>query len=154
MKAETDNIGAKIVATAYKEVGYTEYPADSNKTKFGKWFGMDGVKWCGIFVSWVYAMAGKPLGNVGFLKGFAGTQYAFAYYKKKGKIVTTPQQGDIVFFDWNNDGRIDHTGIFVADINGKIFTSVEGNTSAKNDSNGGSVMERARSYKYAKFVRP
>ena len=142
-----------IVDIARKEIGTTEKPANSNKTKYGKWFGWDGVAWCGIFVSYCYYLAGKPLKGVGFSKGFAGCQTAVAYYKKNNKIVTKPEAGDIVFFDWNNDGRYDHTGIFVRDL-GSQFESIEGNTSLTNQSNGGNVMLRTRSYDNAIFVRP
>ena len=95
---------SKIVEIAKAEIGTTEVPKDSNLTKYGKWFGLQGVAWCGIFVSWCYAMRGKPLPNIGFKKGFAGCQTAVAYFKKNNRIVTKPNPGDIVFFDWNNDG--------------------------------------------------
>jgi len=62
--------------------------------------------------------------------------------------------GDIVFFDWNADGRFDHTGIFVKQIDQNHFETVEGNTSLKNQSNGGSVMARSRLYKNVIFVHP
>lgn len=145
---------AKIIATAEKELGNTETPANSNKTKYGKWFGFDGVAWCGIFVSWVYFHAGYPLGNIGFLKGFAGCQTAVAHFKKTNKITKDPQPGDIVFFDWNNDGRFDHTGIFVKRIDATHFQSIEGNTSIFNQSNGGQVMRRTRSFNNVIFVKP
>jgi len=145
---------SNIVAIAEKEIGYTETPANSNKTKFGKWFGFDGVAWCGMFVSWCYDKAGFPLGNVGFSKGFAGCQTAVAHYKNKNKVTTKPVQGDIVFFDWNGDGRFDHTGIFVKDIDGKSFETIEGNTSLTNQSNGGQVMRRKRKYVNVLFVHP
>ena len=145
---------SNIVAIAEKEIGYTETPANSNKTKFGKWFGFDGVAWCGMFVSWCYDKAGFPLGNVGFSKGFAGCQTAVAHYKKKNKVTTKPVQGDIVFFDWNGDGRFDHTAIFVKDIDGKSFETIEGNTSLINQSNGGQVMRRKRKYVNVLFVHP
>jgi len=145
---------SNIVAIAEKEIGYTETPANSNKTKFGKWFGFDGVAWCGMFVSWCYDKAGFPLGNVGFSKGFAGCQTAVAHYNKKNKGTTTPVAGDIVFFDWNGDGRFDHTGIFVKDIDGKSFETIEGNTSLTNQSNGGQVMRRKRKYVNVLFVHP
>ena len=73
-----------VIEIAKKEIGYSETPKNTNKTKYGKWFGLDGVAWCGIFVSWCYAQAGKPLGKIGFLKGFAGCQTAVAYFKKNG----------------------------------------------------------------------
>ncbi len=144
----------KITEIAAAEIGYEETPAGTNKTKYGKWFGFDGVAWCGIFVSWCYAQAGKPLGNVGFIKGFAGCGTAVDYYRKKEKITAEPVEGDIVFFDWNADGRYDHTGIFVKKIDDTHFESIEGNTSAANQSNGGCVMRRQRGYKGCIFVHP
>lgn len=143
-----------IIDTAKKEIGVSEFPVNSNKTKYGKWFGFDGVAWCGIFVSWCYAQAGKPLGNIGFKKGFAGCQSAVAHFTATGEITTTPVPGDIVFFDWNGDGRYDHTGIFVENFGGLSFFSIEGNTSIKNNSNGGQVMSRRRSYENCIFVHP
>jgi hypothetical protein len=134
----------EIVRIAEKEVGQGEKPLNSNKTKYGKWFGFDGVAWCGMFVSWCYAQAGFPLPKIGFTKGFAGCQTAVAYFKKNNQITNTPAPGDIVFFDWNRDGRFDHTGIFVRWINNKEFETIEGNTAVGNDSNGGTVMRRKR----------
>jgi hypothetical protein len=147
---------SKIVNIASKEIGVGEVPLNSNKTKYGKWFGFDGVAWCGMFVSWCYFQAGKPLGNIGFTKGFAGCQTAVAFFKKNNKITKTPEAGDIVFFDWNADGRFDHTGIFVKWIEpNKTFETIEGNTSLTNQSNGGLVMRRKRSaLMNVLFVKP
>tara|TARA_R110000868_G_scaffold912_1_gene6963 strand:+ start:681 stop:1124 length:444 start_codon:yes stop_codon:yes gene_type:complete len=146
---------SKIVEIASLEVGQGELPLNSNKSKYGKWFGFDGVAWCGMFVSWCYAQAGKPLEKIGFTKGFAGCQTAVAYFKKNDKLTVQPSEGDIVFFDWNNDGRYDHTGIFVKWIEeGKMFESIEGNTSLTNQSNGGQVMRRTRTNKHVIFVKP
>lgn len=145
----------KVTEIASKEIGNVESPANSNKTSYGRWFGYDGVPWCGMFVSWCFAQAGKPLGNIGFSKGFAGCQTAVAYFTKKGKITTTPIEGDIVFFDWNADGRYDHTGIFVKWLTETTFETIEGNTAVGNDSNGGKVMRRTdRNKKFAIFVHP
>ena len=144
----------KVTEIASKEIGNIESPANSNKTKYGKWFGFDGVAWCGMFVSWCFAQAGKPLGNIGFSKGFAGCQTAVAYFKGNNKITSTPIEGDIVFFDWNKDGRYDHTGIFVKWLTETTFETIEGNTAVGNDSNGGIVMRRTRDKKTAIFVHP
>lgn len=147
--------GKKILEVAKTQIGVKETPKNSNKTKFGVWFGLDGVPWCGVFVSWVYWKAGFSLGKVGFLKGFAGCQYAVDFYKKNNKVVEDPKPGDIVFFDWNLDGRYDHTGIFVENIDNVYFKTIEGNTSLTNDSNGGEVMERKRKKgKGVLYVRP
>jgi len=146
--------GQKIVEIASKEIGIEESPKNSNKTKYGKWFGFDGVAWCGMFVSWCYAQAGKPLGNIGYLKGFAGCQTAFAHFTKTKEITNKPVAGDIVLFDWNNDKRYDHTGIFVKWLDDNRFEAIEGNTAVGNDSNGGKVMLRIRNKKFAIFVHP
>lgn len=145
----------KILQIAAAEIGYKETPENSNKTKFGEWFGLNGVAWCGIFASWCFAQAGIPLGVIDYRKGFAGCQYATRNLKKWGRLVTVPLPGDIVFFDWNGDGKFDHTGIFVKDLGNGLFEAIEGNTAFGNDSNGGQVMRRAdRKYKFAIFVRP
>lgn len=148
------NRSCSIIKVAENEIGVKESPKNSNKTKYGKWFGLDGVAWCGIFVSWVYAEAGFQLPRIGFLKGFAGCQTAVEYFRKNKLIVTEPEPGDIVFFDWNNDERYDHTGIFVKKIDENTFESIEGNTSFTNQSNGGEVMRRTRNYSVSIFTRP
>jgi len=143
----------KLIEIAKNEIGVSESPKNSNKSKYGKWFGFDGVAWCGMFVSWCYFMAEIDLPKIGFSKnGFAGCQTAVAYFKKNNKITTKPIAGDIVFFDWNSDGRFDHTGIYLSDNGDGTFQSIEGNTAIGNDSNGGQVMERTRSYSTAIFV--
>jgi cell wall-associated NlpC family hydrolase len=146
--------GDKIVQIACKEVGTTESPANSNKTKYGKWFGWDGVAWCAIFVSWCYNKAGLTIDAITNSKGFAGCQQAVSYYRKKNRVTTDPQVGDLVFFDWNGDGRHDHVGIFIKWINKTTFQTVEGNTSLTNQSNGGEVMIRERKNKNVLFVHP
>ena len=51
-KAST--LGQRALAQSLKELGAKESPANSNKNKFGKWFGVDGVAWCNIFVSYCF----------------------------------------------------------------------------------------------------
>jgi hypothetical protein len=146
--------GTKIIEVGMAEIGYAESPPNSNLTKYGEWFGLNGVAWCGIFISWCYYMAGLKLGNIGFSKGFAGCQTAVAYFKKTGEITTKPVPGDIVFFDWNGDGKYVHTGIYKAHFDPKTLATIEGNTSFTNQSNGGQVMERVRLYSQSIFVHP
>lgn len=146
----------KIVEIALNEVGEKENPANSNKTKYGVWFGWDGVMWCAIFVSWVYAHSGYQFKKMGWTKGFAGCLPAVKLFRERGEITTDPQPGDVVFFDWNGDGRHDHVGIFQYWLNEKKtkFKTIEGNTSLSNQSNGGEVMERVRVNKGVLFVHP
>ena len=144
-----------LIDIARAEIGQTETPKNSNRTKYGKWANLDGVAWCGLFVSWVYEQAGKPMPRIGFrFNGFAGCQTAVAYFRKERKIVTTPQEGDLVFFDWNNDKRHDHVGLFVKWLDKDHIETIEGNTAIGNDSNGGNVMIRKRHKRFCLFVRP
>jgi len=148
--------GFKIIQIAKGELGNSENPPNSNLTKYGEWFGWNGVAWCAQFVSWCYAHAGCQLPNIGFSKGFAGCQTGYNYFLKNKWITTNPQEGDIVLFDWNGDHRYDHTGLFVrwVDEQKGVFESIEGNTSLTNDSNGGKVMIRNRNKSVAVFVHP
>lgn len=145
---------SKIIEIARKEIGTKESPMNTNKSKYGKWFGFDGVAWCGMFVSWCYFQSGFQLPKIGFSKGFAGCQTAVAYFKEKGLITKSPMEGDIVFFDWNGDGRYDHTGLFVKWLDDGRFETIEGNTAVGNDSNGGEVMKRIRTNHNVLFVHP
>ncbi len=38
----------QIINLAAAQVGVKESPPDSNCTKYGKWFGLDGEKWCHV----------------------------------------------------------------------------------------------------------
>jgi len=151
---------SKILEIASAEIGTKESPPDSNKVKYNTWiYGKEvsgsAYPWCGAFVSWCYYIAGFPILGAGLKKGFVGCPYAVANLKKWGRLVTVPRAEDVVFFDWNGDGKFDHTGIFVRDLGNGLFESIEGNTAFGNDSNGGQVMRRAdRKYKHAIFVRP
>ena len=141
---------SNVVKVAQREVGYSE--CKSNITKYGEWFGLNGVPWCGIFVSWCYAMGGVPLPNIGFKHGFAGCQTASYYFRENDMITKNPVAGDIVLYDWQGDRRYDHAGIFLKHNENNTFFAIEGNTSTKNQSNGGCVMVRNRNYKNCIFV--
>lgn len=146
-----------LIKVATEEIGTKEAPV--NRVKYNTWFygkEVSGIQypWCGTFVSWCFAEADCMLPRIGYLRGFAGCPYAVEHVNKWGRIVTKPLPGDVTFFDWNGDGRFDHTGIFKKDSGGGFFQSIEGNTAFGNDSNGGEVMLRERMYKNAIFIRP
>lgn len=71
--------------------------------------------------------------------------------KKNGAV----RKGDLVLFDFNHNGTSDHIGIVVSVNKDGTYTTIEGNTSGDNDTNGGGVCERTR-YKSQinYFVRP
>ena len=140
-------VGDIAVAEASKYIGVSEDPAGSNKVMFSEWYEMNGP-WCAMFVTYCFVQAKSK----SFIKG---SKYAYCPYlladakaSRNGlRIIptTSARMGDIVLFDWNKDGTADHVGIVsVAPNKRKTFTSVEGNTSGTNPSDGGMValMER------------
>lgn len=142
---------SKVLEIAKNEIGYVE--TGDNSTKYGKWFGLDFQPWCAIFVSWCFSQAGNPLPKMGFSKGFASCQKGLEIFTKKNKITKDPKPGDLVFFDWDKNGKYDHVGFFEKWlIKNKTFQSIEGNTSTKDQRNGGMVMERIRFSKGVVFV--
>lgn len=54
-KYNEDVTADMVIATAKAEIGYNESPKNSNKTKYGKWIGVDGQPWCCSFVCWLFA---------------------------------------------------------------------------------------------------
>jgi peptidoglycan hydrolase-like protein with peptidoglycan-binding domain len=134
---------SQVLQIAAREIGYRESPPGSNGNKFGRWYGMDYQPWCAMFVSYCFYNAGLPLPITTPL-GFAYCPYGVKWFKNKGKLSQAPEVGDVVFYDWQNDGVSDHVGIVeTVNADGSIV-AIEGNTSVGNDSNGGQVMRRTR----------
>jgi hypothetical protein len=145
------SIGLRALQEARRHVGTKESPAGSNRTPFGRWFGVDGVMWCNVFVSYCFAVGGDYTICSGFRgagvypKGCTYVPTTEAWLRATGLWVgrTTPRPGDIAIFNW--DGGIpDHIGIVERSLGGGRFVSIEGNTSVGNESNGGAVMRRTR----------
>lgn len=143
--------GVQALREALKHLGAKESPADSNDQAFGVWFGMNGVPWCNIFVSYCFEFGAgyqlcKGATGVGVTsKGCAYVPTTEAWLRANGKWIGrgTPQPGDIAIYNW--DGGIpDHIGIVEKYLGGGQFTAIEGNTAIGNDSNGGEVMRRQR----------
>lgn len=140
-----------IIETALEEVGTQEKPV--NKTKYGKWYGLDGQPWCAMFVSWVYAQAGlsKKIAAQS-ARGFASCDAGLKWFARKGKLIPVGQAdaGDIVFFQFDDDAQPDHVGIVIKNKpRRKQLVCVEGNTSSGktgSQSNGDGVYKRVRSY--------
>lgn len=140
-----------IIYAAAIQVGTKENPPHSGVTKYGDWFGIKGEQWCALFVSWVYLKAGYPLGNIDINNGYRNCQSGYEYWSKTGGLTDYPQMGDIVLFDCDRDGDCDHTGIFYRWLEeGNTFQSYEGNTSSRNNNDGGEVMLRTRNIKLVK----
>ena len=138
------------------QLGIKESPPNSNQTKYTTWYGIGPGPWCAMFTTWSYETVGD---SPSFVKG---SYYAYVPYivsdarsNRRGLSVTKdPIPGDLVCFDWQGDGTFDHVGLFEKWTNQSqgAFTSVEGNTSTSNNSDGGEVMRRDRNVRSASIV--
>ena len=140
---------ARLVEVALAEVGYIEGPKD-NETKFGKFTKSNFQPWCGSFIMWCANEAGVKVPNTVYTPAGAAAFNKAGTWQKAEQA--TPQPGDIVYFDFPNDGvdRISHVGIVVKDNGDGTVTCVEGNTAPdkKGDQrNGGECCLKVRAYK-------
>lgn len=131
-----------VLKIAAWQLGVVELPSGSNRQKYGEAFGMNGHPWCMMFVWWVFREAGFNL-----YKTASCTTLA-TRYKQAGQWVTSGYKpGDIVMFDFTGRrAKTEHVGIVESvSADGKTLTTIEGNTGAGNNANGGAVMRRKRS---------
>ena len=88
------------------------------------------VAWCASFVSWCANQCGYI--DAGIIPKFAACQaQGIPWFQQHGQWQDrsyTPAPGDIIFFDWENDGHSDHVGIVERVENGMVYT-IEGNSS-------------------------
>lgn len=137
-----------VLAAACGQLGVTESPPGSNRTRFGDWYGLDGYPWCMMFVQWCFDQAGAPLPC-----RTASCSELLGWYRKyrKEQLAAAPLPGDVVIYNFG------HTGI-VESAAGDSITAIEGNTSPGSkgsQSNGGGVYRRTRSRKLVSaFIRP
>lgn len=146
----------QIIKLARSQRGYREKPSGSNKTKYGKEYGMNGTPWCAIFVWWCFKHS-----NASELF-FGGKKTAYVptladYYIKHKRIVkkTHGKPGDIVFFDFDHNGNSDHVGFIYKKKDSSHYYTIEGNTGTTNQANGGEVMVRCRNIsQISRIARP
>jgi hypothetical protein len=130
-----------MLRLAASQVGVKEQR--KNRTKYGRWYGMNGQAWCAMFVSWVGAHAGVSLPKINSNKGFAAVVSARSFARKNNLLTTKPRVGS-VFLIIGRNGK-GHTG-FVESINWarRTITTIEGNTNAGGSRNGDGVYRRTR----------
>ncbi len=134
-----------VIDLARSELGITEFPPESNHQKFGQWYGFDGVPWCAEFVSYCFYNAGLPLPAT-TAKGFASAEAGREWFESKGWYKEQPTAGDVIFYHFEGEhAGANHVGI-VESVGSNAVTTIEGNTSAGSDSNGGQVQRRTRPF--------
>ena len=138
-----------FIAIARGELGVIEGPKE-NETKYGAFTKANFLPWCGSFVNWCANEVGLKIPNcVSTVAGATAFMKKNQWEKAEEAI---PLPGDVVFFDFPNDGvdRISHVGIVVKDNGDGTVTCIEGNTAPdkKGDQrNGGQVCLKVRAYK-------
>ena len=100
--------------------------------KYWKWYGFNHrVEWCAVFVSYIANQNGILNTKV---PKFVWVKVGVDYYKEKKLLKKpkeyTPKPADIIFFDWNNNGVIDHVGFVEKVVNNTVYT-IEGNVDHK-----------------------
>ena len=133
----------QVLNIARGELGNTESPAGSNRTKYGRWYGLDGQPWCMMFVMWCFDRVGA-LKLLPIRTASCGTLMRAA---QKAELWVTRgfQPGDVVIYDFSGHKRTtEHTGI-VERVTASGVIAIEGNTSvAGSQSNGGEVCRKNR----------
>jgi len=138
-----------FIAAAKSQIGVIEGPKE-NETKYGAFTKANFLPWCGSFVMWCANEVGLKVPNC--VSTLAGAQAFIKKNQWEKAEEAMPLPGDIVFFDFPNDGvdRISHIGIVVKDNDDGTVTCIEGNTAPdkKGDQrNGGEVCLKVRAYK-------
>jgi hypothetical protein len=113
-------------------VALAELEGNAGGKKYWSWYGFDTYEeWCACFVSWCASECGYI--ESGIIPKFASVPDGITFFKVCGLWQDksyTPKAGDIIFFDWADDGRDgqgDHVGIVESVAEGKVHT-VEGNS--------------------------
>lgn len=171
INAITDELGKaqKLLTTAIKEEAKWKYSSssgaqavewarqydDMNQEQMNKIFKEKGYAfhkglWCADFVAMVL---GESMGEnlPSWYKDITNKAYCpnIQQAGKQYKIsAEEAQTGDIVLFDWDNDGKANHVGIFVDNGDGSTtIRTIEGNTVNESTRSYSSVEEQIRDRK-------
>lgn len=139
----------RVIAVARRELGNTELPAGSNRTKYGAAYGMDGQPWCCMFLWWCFQMAGESDAFYGGGKT-ASCGELLRWAKREGLTVpaSAVRAGDIVILNFFGGSDTQHCGLVVeAEAGARWIKTIEGNTTPGaegSQDNGGSVALKTR----------
>lgn len=143
----------KLISVARDELGYTETPPNSNNTKYGQVYGLQGQPWCVIFLWWLFREVGlSKLFYDGQKTASCGTLLRWA---RNNYLTVDPQNilpGDIVIFNFSGTQDTQHCGL-VTELGPRLvstlsyFKTIEGNTTPGEEGsqdNGGAVALKTR----------
>lgn len=153
----------EVLSHAAYRIGYYAPDDPEPGSEAGRWLAnkmgqpwlagpSESVWWCMCFVSMCFDMAGE-------IDAIGGFSYNTDVTKNRMKKVSIEdaQRGDVVLFDWDQDGLTDHVGIVEANLGDGWLQTIEGNTSPSNagsQSAGNGVYRRQRSWCIDCVLRP
>lgn len=130
-------------STAIVQVALTQLGNEGGEP-YWSWYPFENhVEWCACFVSWCADQCGYL--ESGTIPKFSLCSDGADWFKGNGQWQDRnyePQSGDLIFYDWGNDGITDHVGIVEKVENGMVYT-VEGNTSDADHRNGDVVAQHS-----------
>lgn len=113
---------SKLVNIALSQLG------NQGGIPYWSWYGYNNrVEWCACFVSWCAYQSGDL--DITIPK-FSAVKDGIKYYQNKGLWRDKnyiPKTGDLIFFDWQQDGISDHVGI-IEKVENDIIYTIEGNS--------------------------
>lgn len=127
---------ARLGQVMRSQLGVKERPRGSNKQKYGRAYGWNGVPWCAQFTWWCSQQAGIP-SNV-FPKT-AACRVVKAFARKQGRWGRQPKVGAFVIYSFSHIGWVEKVL-----PSGRIQT-IEGNTNGDGSRDGFQVCRRIRS---------
>lgn len=143
---------SKVIETARADLGYTENPPGSNRTKYWESYDpkMQGQPWCVAFLWWVFQQAGERMAFFGGGKT-ASCSMLLRWYREQGLVVDKRdiQIGDILILNFSGTQDTQHCGLVVdkGKLAGTWYT-IEGNTTPGEEGSqddGGCVALKMRS---------
>lgn len=153
----------EVLSHAAYRIGYYAPDDPEPGSEAGRWLAKkmdqpwlagpsESVWWCMCFVSMCFDMAGE-------IDAIGGFSYNTDVTKNRMEKVSIEdaQRGDVVLFDWDQDGLTDHVGIVEANLGDGWLQTIEGNTSPSNagsQSAGNGVYRRQRSWCIDCVLRP
>lgn len=135
-KTLTGDWAEDVITVASSQLGYTESTknyivledgSQKGYSRYGAWYGDPYGDWCAMFVSFCLHYA-----QVEDFPLDANCVHWIQELKKLERYAPaeeyTPRPGDLVFFDWDEDGQSDHVGL-VEELKDDTLITIEGNDS-------------------------
>lgn len=131
-QSNASELAKKLVDVASNEIGQKQ--DSTGWTKYGQWWSekvgdsaFATAKWSSMFLAWCGNQVGLEDEKYGY---YACSDYWITWFKNNNAYHEvkdyTPLAGDMIFFDYDQDGKSDHNGL-VKSVEGTKVICIEGN---------------------------